>query len=91
VRFKALPSANDTPIVGGMHITVLQNAFADFNARDAAFAERQSAATTDAQRFELERMRRFLLVKLEAIIQGESTRDFIRQVECEIAGEQRAA
>ena len=46
---------------------------------------------SDGVGLERSRMRRFLLIKLEATIQGEFTRDFIRQVECEIAGEQRAA
>jgi hypothetical protein len=74
-----------------MDIQLMQTAFDDFNARDAALAGRQNAAVTDAQRFELERMRRILLVKLEATIQGEFSNDFIRQAECETAGRKRAA
>jgi hypothetical protein len=69
----------------------IHDAYGEFNAQDAALVARQNAATTDAQRFELERMRRFLLIKLEAIIHGEMTRDLIRQVECDVAGQQRAA
>jgi hypothetical protein len=57
-------------IVCRMDIHFMQTAFDDFNTRDAALAGHQNAAITDAQRFELERMRRILLVKLEATIQG---------------------
>jgi hypothetical protein len=74
-----------------MDIQFMQAAFDDFNTRDAALVERQNAAITDAQRFELERMRRILLVKLEGTIQGEYSNDLIRQVECETAGRKRPA
>ncbi len=78
-------------MVWRMDIKTLQDAYNEFNTRDAELVARQNAATTDALRFELERMRRILLIKLEAKIQGELTRDFIRRVGCETAGQQRAA
>ncbi|WP_439402877.1 hypothetical protein ACNJYA_11080 [Bradyrhizobium sp. DASA03068] len=68
----------------------MQTAFDDFNSRDAALVERQKAAITDAQRIELERMRRILLVKLEATIQREYSNEFDRG-ECETVRQKRAA
>lgn len=74
-----------------MNLTELQKAYADYYARDEALVARQEASTSDRQRFELEQMRRFLLVRLTATIQGEFTRDFIGEVERASAGQQRAA
>jgi hypothetical protein len=74
-----------------MDIKTLQDAYHEFHTRDAELVRRQNAAQTDAQRFELERMRRALLVKLDSKIQGEFTRDLIGQAERELAGQQRAA
>ncbi|CAL80040.1 hypothetical protein BRADO6415 [Bradyrhizobium sp. ORS 278] len=74
-----------------MDLKNLQTAYDDFNKRDAELVARQELATTDRERYLLERLRRGLLVHLEATVQEESDRDFIGQIERQIAGQQRAA
>jgi hypothetical protein len=59
-----------------MDITKLQKIYADFDADDAALVAQQEAATNDRLRFELERMRRWRLIRLEATVTVEFARDF---------------
>jgi hypothetical protein len=64
------------------------------NSMPAMFARLLSAKTrrqTTPNDSSWSAWRRRLLIKLEAIIQGEFTSDFIGQVECAVAGQQRAA
>lgn len=68
-----------------------KQAYAEYAARDAELAARQETARDDRERFNLERLRRALAVKLEAVVHGEDDDEFIRQVERQIARSQRAA
>lgn len=67
-----------------MDLKGLQNKIEAYSARDKELVARQEAATTDRQRFELERMRRLVQLAIAGLLDSvkrEVSRDHERQAE----------
>ncbi len=77
-----------------MDITELQKKIDHYRAQEAEVIARQQLATTDAQRFELERMLRFIQVTVMSLLDStkrESSRDHTGRVERPAVRSQAAA
>jgi len=74
-----------------MDIKELEAKIKEFQAREEELIARQGAATSDRQRFELERLRRFNEISFESFLENERLRDLLGRIEHPDSKSQRAA